>query len=366
MIGKFKVLLIALVLLSIPLVAYAHTIYIDGVNTNIEATVEGDNIIIPISSQIEISGDQINLLSSPPDVLQNIVEVDIPVSDGTIQKAKFYASKAQNKPLVIWLHTWSDTYNTLYEYQGVNLPEECLLRDWNYIQPNFRGANNNPDACASNKVITDIDSAISYAIANGHVDTSKIYVVGASGGGHAALSHFMRSTQNVVDGYYTWVPITDLMAWYYQTQDKSYEGYWYDISNSLTCDGVINVTEAKNRSPLWNTTPATKFNDTFIKMYAGIRDGYNGTAVPFSHSILMFNKLCKDRGLSPDRVPLDEMYYMIDNFAPSTQQNLGALQGDRNILYTKSVPNLDLIIFDGAHEMIVQHAIWDIENEISH
>ena len=55
--------------------------------------------------------------------------------DGTIQKAWFYPTQlSKPQPLIVSLHTWSGDYN-----QEDPLTKEVLLRDWNYIHPDFRG-----------------------------------------------------------------------------------------------------------------------------------------------------------------------------------------------------------------------------------
>ncbi|MFA5326348.1 MAG: hypothetical protein WC384_01025 [Prolixibacteraceae bacterium] len=52
--------------------------------------------------------------------------------------AVFYkTSQTAPQPLVVSLHTWSGDYT-----QEDPLAKEILLRDWNYIHPDFRGVNN--------------------------------------------------------------------------------------------------------------------------------------------------------------------------------------------------------------------------------
>lgn len=343
--------------------AVAVDVFINDTKINVDANVDGDSLVIPFNPNV-VYTPELNRVAIT-DYTMFLQDVDILAADSTFQKAKFYSTTNPTpQPLVIWLHTWSTTSDTLYSYQGICLPSEIIQRNWNYIQPNFRGANDDPEACASDKVITDIDEAIQYAITNGNVDESKIYVIGASGGGFAAINHFMRSTQNVVDAYYMWVPVTDLIAWFFETQDKGYQGYYYNIASVLQNNGSLNVEEAKRRSSIYQTTPVAKFTTTKLTFYAGIRDGYNGAAVPFSHSVLMFNKLVKDSGYPNDRVPLADMFYMIDNLAPPTVQNLGTLENGSAILYEKTVNDLQLIIFDGGHEMYIDQAVLDIELEI--
>ena len=116
----------------------------------------------------------------------NIVEIKSGI-DENVQKAYFYTSKSNKpKPLIVSLHTWSGSYS-----QKDDLAKVCQEKDLNYIHPDFRGANWTKNACCSELAMNDIDEAITFAIDNSNVDTSKIFVIGVSGGGYATLSTFM-------------------------------------------------------------------------------------------------------------------------------------------------------------------------------
>ncbi|MCF7885952.1 MAG: SGNH/GDSL hydrolase family protein, partial [Candidatus Marinimicrobia bacterium] len=113
--------------------------------------------------------------------------------DNNIQKAYFFKSDAnQKRPLIVSLHTWSGDYK-----QRDELAELCKLKNLNYIHPNFRGPNWTKKACCSKFALSDIEDAISFAVENSNVDTSKIFVIGVSGGGYATLSSFMRLEHDI-------------------------------------------------------------------------------------------------------------------------------------------------------------------------
>ena len=137
-------------------------------------------------------------------------EVRIPSSaDGTKQHAYFLkAVSGLPKPLVVSLHSWSGDYS-----QNDALANLAAGEGWNYIHPDFRGPNWIADSCLSDRVISDIDDAIQYAIDNGNVDLSNVFVVGASGGGYATLGAYLK-TRHQVKAFLSWVPISDLVAWY--------------------------------------------------------------------------------------------------------------------------------------------------------
>ena len=169
--------------------------------------------------------------------------------DKQIQKGYFYASKKQIKmPLIVSLHSWSNDYK-----ENDPLAELFKNEDWNYIHPDFRGPNDSPDSCMSDAVISDIDDAIAYAIKTGNVDENNIIVVGGSGGGMAALGVYLRSRYDI--RYTTaWCPIADLESWYYQSQYGD-TVYWKHIAQVTESAAVLNVDEAKRRSPLFMNLP---------------------------------------------------------------------------------------------------------------
>lgn len=251
-----------------------------------------------------------------------------------------------DKPLVVSLHQWGADYST---YKN-SLGPEAKAKNWNYIRPDFRGPNNHFKACGSEYVIADIDDAIDWAIKNLPVDTTLIYVVGASGGGHAALCHFMKSRQKVKE-YSVWVPITDLGRWYHESVSRNPK-YASDIIK-CTCEGCseYNPEKAIKRSPLYWKTPIEKPGGTKLKIYAGIHDGYTGS-VPITHSISFYNKIVADLGgADSDKVSCDELTWMLTT-RTSPDKTRGRIN-DREIHYFKTFKNVSLTIFEGGHEILV-------------
>jgi poly(3-hydroxybutyrate) depolymerase len=106
-------------------------------------------------------------------------------ADSTPQPAFFYTPKTKKPvPLLVALHTWSGNYR-----QNMSIPyaQWCIDKGWAFIHPNFRGPNRNPRATGSELVVADIISAVDYAKTHANVDTSRIYLVGVSGGGYTSL-----------------------------------------------------------------------------------------------------------------------------------------------------------------------------------
>ena len=262
--------------------------------------------------------------------------------DGVAQAAVYRKSTStQAKPLVVSLHTWSGNYT-----QKDPLAPFFAQEDWNYIHPDFRGPNRTPDACMSEKVIPDIDDAIAYAIKEGKVDESKIFVIGASGGGYATLGCFVR-LKHRIHTFMSWVPISDLEAWYWQSNHRGAR-YAADVLKSTSNEGdTLNAEEARKRSPLLWELPATP-NGT-LEIYTGIRDGYAGS-VPISHSILFYNKVAAHYGDTSTLVTPEESIQLVSMGIPKTH-DYGTLH-ETTIFFKRQTGPVTLTIFDGKHEML--------------
>ena len=268
--------------------------------------------------------------------------ITIPSSvDGTEQFA-VYRQSASNEPmpLVVVLHTWSGNYAQEDELVPFLDP------NWHYIHPDFRGPNKTPEGCMGDKVIPDIDDSIDYALKHGNVDPSKIFVVGASGGGYATLGCFVR-LKHRVNTFLSWVPISDLEAWYWQSKNRA-SRYTEHILAATSSEGdVLNVVEARKRSPLlWDLPKKPNGN---IEIYTGIRDGYDGS-VPTSHSFLFYNKLAEHYGDASTAVTVQEAIDLLSQ-GVTLGQDLGKLH-ENAILFKRQTGPATLTIFDGRHEML--------------
>ena len=70
---------------------------------------------------------------------------------------------------------------------------EAIQRNWHFMHPHFRGMNQVPEATCSDLAVRDIVDAVHFAESAARVDQSRIYLVGASGGGMAALMMAARA-----------------------------------------------------------------------------------------------------------------------------------------------------------------------------
>lgn len=287
-------------------------------------------------------------------------QVEIPsTADATLQRAYFFKSTQKRpQPLVVSLHTWSGDYQ-----QYDPLTKEILARDWNYIHPDFRGANNKPESMGSSWVISDIKDAIEYAIKNGNVDTTEVHIIGVSGGGYATLCAYMQ-LDYPVRSFSAWAPISDIEAWYWESVGRR-QKYADNIVAAL--GGAFNKTEARKRSPIFQDFPVENRRNAALYIYEGIHDGYTGS-VPITHSLKMYNRLIaelkykvtdldsigqlarSDNDLVSDNEIID---LLTKRTLPVSMQPQKDLFG-RQVYLEKNVDNIHLAIFEGGHEQLPQ------------
>ncbi len=280
-----------------------------------------------------------------------VVEIKSSLDDN-VQKAYIYKTRSDKpKPLIVSLHTWSGDYR-----QNDEIAKLCKGKDINYIHPNFRGANNTKQACCSNLAINDIDDSILFAKANSNVDTSKIYIVGVSGGGYATLCTFMKS-KHQIKKFSAWASITNLTTWYYESLIRRPDY----AENILQCTGSekeLNVDAAKERSPIYWDTPVNKLSNSHLFIYAGIYDGIQGS-VPIVHSINFYNKLLNDMKVSDKSkyITNDEKLKLLEFRKPL--DHYGEIAG-RKICLEKKYKNIKLVIFEGDHEILTDYALDEL------
>jgi pimeloyl-ACP methyl ester carboxylesterase len=278
--------------------------------------------------------------------------------DGAIQKAYLYKTKsATPQPLVVSLHSWSFDYR-----QDDTLAVLSRAKDINYIHPDFRGENWNKNACCSDFVLTDIDAAIDYAITHANVDTTKIYVIGRSGGGYATLATFMKSKHRIRK-FSAWVPLTDLVKWYEETRIRKL----YYADNILICthskSDVLDKESAIQRSPFYWNTPKEKLTYATLEIFTGVYDGLeNNGPIPITQSINFYNKILKDLAFpdSSQYIRSKEKLLLLEQRKPLG--NFGKI-GNREICLVKEASNVKITFFVGGHEMLSDVAFTNLMRE---
>ena len=271
--------------------------------------------------------------------------------DGNTQVFYYDKSRASTpQPLVVELHSWSNSADS----QKGMIATQVHAKNWNFIFPNFRGVNNQPKACCSDFVLSDIDEAIDWALKNMQVDRKQIYIVGYSGGGYATFAAYLRSRHNI-RGFSAWVPISDLEAWHAECVERNNK-YVPEIVQCIGTSEVFDTQKARARSPLFWKTPPNKRKNSILQIYAGVHDGHTGP-VPISQSINFYNKLLQDTHEkdSSRYVSTEDASVLLKtrSFSPSSLEKLG----ERTILYQKSSKNIHLTVFEGSHEILYDQVL---------
>jgi hypothetical protein len=171
-----------------------------------------------------------------------------------------------------------------------------------------------------------------------------------SGGGYATLTMFMKS-KHKINKFSSWVPLSDLIQWYKEAQEK---GMKYD-DEILSCtnseNGILNKQIAKERSPLYMDTPIHKFEYSQMEIYAGIND----KTIPFTHSTNFYNKLVNDLMVT-DSTKYVTYYETLDILQNRNPLGNYPEIANRKVILKKEIGNLKLILFDGGHEILQRYA----------
>lgn len=266
------------------------------------------------------------------------------------QRAQFISAR-DTAPLIVDLHQWGEDERG---HAGNDVPLDDLVyeRGWNFIRPALAGPNRTPKACCSEAVIDGIVAAIRYAQEHGRVDPSRIYVVGASGGGYTALCA-AASGKVHARAFYAWASITDLDAWY---REHITDNYGADVRKCTGSLGTFNTAEADRRSPFH-----MPLSQTPVRIYAGIHDGFSGS-VPITHSVKLFNRYAA--AYSPAQtISSDDQLTMIERRqGPDTEA--GRRIGGRLIHLQRQAGPASIEIFEGGHEMLARPTIEAIAADV--
>jgi len=279
-------------------------------------------------------------------------------ADNTEQPALFYAPPGDKPaPLLVGLHSWSADYRQPSPYGAW-----CVKKGWVFIQPDFRGPNKRPEATGSELVVKDILSAVEYAKKNAKVDESRIYLIGASGGGYATLLMAGRAPE-VWAGVSAWVPIYDLKAWH---QEKSPGGKasGYALNMEASCGGAPGASAAVDEQYVKRSASTYLKNAVNLKVDigAGIHDGHKGS-VPISHSLRAFNALAKPE----DRLSEEEIAFFTEKeqVPPALVKEIEdpLFPANKKVLFRRESANVRVTIFEGGHEMVAQAALTWLEQQ---
>jgi lysophospholipase L1-like esterase len=273
-----------------------------------------------------------------------VQDIRYPVAhDNSEQPARMLRASEPNAPLLVGLHSWSANYKQdSKKYSGW-----CRDNGWNFIFPDFRGPNKTPQACGSGLVVADILAAVKFMVDTAKVDTSRIYLMGISGGGHASLLMAGRHPE-IWAGVSAWVPIFDLNDWHREcTKKKLKYARMIELSTGGRPGASVAVnTQLRVRSPSWWLSQRS-VTGLPLQINAGIHDGHTGS-VPVSHTLNAFNVVAAP----DDRIDDEEVAAMVKtrkvpvDLATTVDDNTFT----KKVLLRRRSGSAVVNIFDGGHE----------------
>lgn len=262
------------------------------------------------------------------------------------------AAKTTPTPLFVFLHSWSGNY----KQNNAKWLKEAEQRGWIYLHPDFRGVNQQPEACGSQLARQDILDAIDYVIQHYNVDQSRIYLAGSSGGGHMTMLMAGHHPDRF-SAASAWVGISDLAEWYrFHLKDGVPQNYARMILKSLTdkpgSSEAIDV-QYRDRSPLYWIGNATELP---LDLNAGVTDGKTGS-VPFAHTINAFNVLAKKNQTTPvSEAEIEQLWELGTLKNPQPTDQVTDETYGRDIHLRRKSGNARVTIFQGGHEGLPEPA----------
>lgn len=310
----------------------------------------------------------------PPGWPEGVTEIRVRSTvDGSEQPALTWSPKGNEaRPLLVGLHTWGGDYRQTSN--GAIFARWCMEQGWHFVFPNFRGPNRTPAALGSDLAVQDIADAVAHLRQTRPVDADRLYLIGASGGGHMAMLMASRHPK-LWAGVSAWVGISDVAAWHAEhLKGGQPDHYAKDIEAALggPPDTPGRLADARKRSPLTWLHGARGVN---LDLHHGLHDGRTGS-VPFRHSLLAFNAVAAEADrLDPARI---EAFYASQQLPPGwLAAKPDPLYGDKHVVFRRQSGQVRVTIFDGGHEIFYtpglnwlaaqrrgQAAVWQIDTVI--
>jgi predicted esterase len=291
--------------------------------------------------------------------IPNIQDVRITsTADDHEQPALWLPAPESGAPLLLVLHTWSTEY---LQHIDIPLGQWAEQMGWAMIHPNFRGANDNPDATGSELAVQDVLDSVDFAAEEGAIDTDQVYVIGFSGGGYKALLMAGRHPDRFAAAV-AWVPIHDLNEWYAHHVATDPEAHYIDHISS-SCEGSP-ATDPAARESCAQRSPVTHLDgarEAGVPVYIG--HGLSDPIVPPSHAALAFNQLADEA----DRLSDEEVEAIGNNELPGhldgsidTETYFG--DDDPEALFARRSAAATFVLFEGEHDMVYHPGLEWIVN----
>ena len=280
-----------------------------------------------------------------------VTPVEIPASDGVVQKAMWFApASTEKKPLLVGLHTWSSHFASAGG--DAVYAEWCIAQGWALLHPDFRGPNWTPQALGSDRAVQDVVEAVEWAKKQTAVDESRIYLIGVSGGGHMAMLMAGRHPE-IWAGVSAWCGISDVARWHAEhTKNSKSDKYAENIVAAL---GKV---PAKDDAEAWKRSPESCLANAAtvpLDIAHGNLDGRKGS-VPFEHSLRAFNAVVKPAARL-DVAGIASYYASQTLPAGWVPASADASFGLNPPLFRATSGNTRVTIFEGGHEIVHQAAL---------
>ncbi|MEJ2240321.1 MAG: prolyl oligopeptidase family serine peptidase [Gemmatimonadales bacterium] len=257
-----------------------------------------------------------------------------------------FSAQGPSSPIVVSLHSWSFGV----EQRWPDLEQMVADRGWIYLFPNFRGRNDNIEACASDVAKQDVIDALDWVEEHYAVDSERVYVTGVSGGGFMTLA-MVASYPSRWTAASAWVPLSDLRAWYdFHAGDQYGEMTRQCVGGNPADDPAISH-EMERRSPLHQLSNAVGLP---LDIAAGRFDGHDGAPIPVWHSLAAFNVLAETVGepqvsaLEIAELSRHDPYLE----RPTASDTVSDPSFGRRLFLRRHAGRARVTIFDGAHEGI--------------
>ena len=253
-------------------------------------------------------------------------------------------------PLLVSLHSWSAGV----EQHREELERLAAARGWICLLPHFRGPNNHPNACGSQRAQQDILDAVRWAQSRYAIDARRIYLTGVSGGGHMTMLMAARHPQ-VWAAASAWVGISDLTSWHAKHARSNYGRMMRNCCGGSPGDSSLVDLQYRERSPLTFLHQAV---DVPLDIAAGLHDGHQGS-VPIRHSIDAFNAIARSAGdASVDEEEIQQLSQPDGRLRdPKASDRVEDPTFGRTIYLRRRAARSRLTIFEGGHEGIDSAAI---------
>jgi dipeptidyl aminopeptidase/acylaminoacyl peptidase len=267
--------------------------------------------------------------------------------DRTAQPSYLYlpANINDNKkrPLVVLLHTWSNDLEQRFE----PLEREVARRGWILLEPNFRGRNDHPEACASPLAQQDILDAVSWVKQHYSINHGRVYLVGFSGGGYLTMLMAAKYPKQWAAAS-AWCGISDLTQWYdYHANDHYGEMMRQCFGGPPQQSDSIGL-QYSLRSPVTHLSKRTK-------VPLDIAAGRNDSIVPPRHSLNAFNVLVKSGG--GKEISNDEVNRVLASSQSSNATHIVDPVLGRHIYLRQQAGRYRITIYEGKHDWVPEAAM---------